>query len=272
MSKIIRNIGGNHVQDPSAIAALEYSKSAGSQKVSEVGRHLLPIPYINSGAVAYTTDASGTAGVQTITTVADVAGSLAGTYFLLQAQDGNKYAMWFKVSGVGSAPVVAGYTASEVDINTGASAANVGTALKNAINLLNSGLDFSASGTSTVTVTNKQIGSFTQASDGTSPTGFTFAGFVNGTGTARVLPNAGLNLAVYNNSGTMQTITTGRDNSVAPQAAGVTDANGRVGIPCTPNSYTYIACDSDNWVVSNSANLMIFIIDDETSVKVEASR
>jgi hypothetical protein len=58
MAKNIRQSNGNNVQDPSSISALEFSKSAGSKKVSEVGRHLLPIPYINLGSIAYTTDAS----------------------------------------------------------------------------------------------------------------------------------------------------------------------------------------------------------------------
>lgn len=58
MPKNIRQINGNNTQDPSSINALEFSKSAGSKKVSEVGRHLIPIPYISAGSLAYTTDAS----------------------------------------------------------------------------------------------------------------------------------------------------------------------------------------------------------------------
>lgn len=147
MSKIIRNVPGHHVQDPSAIAAMEFSKSAGSKKVSEVGRHLLPIPYVSVGVIVYTTDAS----------------------------------------------------------------------------------------------------------------------------TARALPNAGLCLAVYNNAGAVGSVTLGKDSSVAVLAPGVTDAVGNVGIPCAPNSWTYIACDNQNWVKSSAATLLVFIIDDETSVKVESA-
>ena len=41
--KPFRNIPGDDVQDPSSIAAVEYNKYSGSQKVSEVGRRLKPI-------------------------------------------------------------------------------------------------------------------------------------------------------------------------------------------------------------------------------------
>ena len=58
-------------------------------------------------------------GVQYITTVADVAGSLASTYFILSNglnEPSGPYAVWFKVSGVGTAPSVSGFTNVEVDI------------------------------------------------------------------------------------------------------------------------------------------------------------
>jgi hypothetical protein len=148
MAKNIRQIGGNNVQDPSSIDAVEFSKSAGSKKVSEVGRHLIPIPYISGGVVAYTTDAS----------------------------------------------------------------------------------------------------------------------------TARRLPNAGICLAVYNNANAVGSITLGPGPS-APTvlAPGATDASGNVGVPCAPNSWTYIACDVNVWVIASVATLLTFIIDDETSIKAEVS-
>lgn len=145
MSKIIRNVPGYQVQDPSAIAAMEFSKAAGSKKVSEVGRHLLAIPYITGGSVAYTTNTTA----------------------------------------------------------------------------------------------------------------------------ATALPSPGLCLAVYNNANAVGSITLGTDNTVSSLAPGVTDSTGKVGIPCAPNTWTYIACDSKNWVISSASTLLVFIIDDETSVKTE---
>ena len=46
----------------------------------------------------------GPAGQATIAPVADVSGSLAGTYFMLYDSYGNSFCIWFSVSGVGSQP------------------------------------------------------------------------------------------------------------------------------------------------------------------------
>lgn len=141
--KNIRNIPGNSLQDPSTISNLEYSDAAGSKKVSEVGRHLVPLKFVSVGVVTYTTDAS----------------------------------------------------------------------------------------------------------------------------TKRVLDNAGACLAVYNNSAGVQSVTLGEDSTIASLAVGVTDATGHVGIPCAPNSWTYIACGQSNWVITSSAVLLVYVIDDNTSIK-----
>lgn len=44
MAIMKRNIPGNSVQDPGAIDVLEYNNASGAMKVSENGRHLLPLP------------------------------------------------------------------------------------------------------------------------------------------------------------------------------------------------------------------------------------
>lgn len=148
MGQNIRQVQGGNVNqyDPSAIAGLEFNPPAGSQKVSEVGRSLLPLKYINAGTLTYTTDAS----------------------------------------------------------------------------------------------------------------------------TARILDGPGACLAVYNNSGSLGSITLGSGNS-APTvlAAGATNTNGGVGIPCAPNAWTYIACSNNNWVISSASTLLVFLIEDNTAIKVE---
>lgn len=147
MAKNARNLPGNVVQDPGAIANLEYNNASGSKKVSEVGRRLLAIPTVTANVLTYTTDAS----------------------------------------------------------------------------------------------------------------------------TARVLPSAGRNLAIYNNSAAIHAVTLGEDNTVVALAAGVTDTAGHVGIPCTPNSWTYVACGPKNWVKTDSATLLVFLIDDLTKIAQEAA-
>jgi hypothetical protein len=147
MAKNSRNIPGNKIQDPSAIANLEYSDAAGSKKVSEVGRHLVPLKFISGGVVAYTTDAS----------------------------------------------------------------------------------------------------------------------------TARRLDFPGKCLAVYNNAGAIGSVTLGNVASAPSSLApGVTDASGNVGVPCPANSWTYLACADNYWVIASAATLLVFLIDDETSIKQES--
>jgi hypothetical protein len=122
-------------------------------------------------------------GTVTIAPVADTAGSLASTWFRLFDAYGNTFIIWFNVAGVGSAPVGVSGTLVQQSIASGATAAQVGTALVLTIENLPSGIagvnSFTASGTTTVTVVSTQTnpqGPLPGApQDGTIATGFTFA-------------------------------------------------------------------------------------------------
>jgi hypothetical protein len=92
----------------------------------------------------------------------------------------------------------------------------------------------------------------------------------NLSGAAYALPSAGCNLAVYNNSNTVQAITFGMTSAVTALSAGAVDTNGDVGLPCTPNSWSYFAAGYNNWVISGSASLLVFLINDNTSIQVQA--
>jgi len=84
----------------------------------------------------------------------------------------------------------------------------------------------------------------------------------------RVLPSAGMNLAIYNNAGAVGSVTVG-DNTMTAQAAGVVQVSGSnvfVGVPCPPNSWTYLAAAQWNYVASTAATLLVFIIDDPTYI------
>ena len=87
--------------------------------------------------------------------------------------------------------------------------------------------------------------------------------------TARALPAKGKCIAVYNNAATVAAITLGEDSTVAALAAGAVDAvgPGHVGIPCTPNDWTYIACYDKQWVRASAATLMVFLIADDSEVR-----
>jgi hypothetical protein len=90
---------------------------------------------INSTAltagVPYVITATGAAsnGAATITTVADVSGSLASTYFSVYDSYGNTFVIWFSVSGVGNAPTGVSGTLVQQTISSGASANTIASAL-----------------------------------------------------------------------------------------------------------------------------------------------
>lgn len=131
----------------------------------------------------------GEAGTATIAPVADVAGSLASTWFKLFDNYGNTFIIWMSVSGVGAAPQGVSGTLVQQSIAANDSAATIGAALVVTINglfantLQNPGAPhvapFSASGTTTVTVVSTQHNPYMPLpgvpADGDVPTGFTFA-------------------------------------------------------------------------------------------------
>lgn len=79
----------------------------------------------------------------------------------------------------------------------------------------------------------------------------------------KALPSMGRSIAVYNN-GALASITFG----VAGQASlapGVVDAVTKaVGIPCQPNTWTYLSAGSATHVIASAATLLVFLIDDQS--------
>lgn len=116
----------------------------------------------------------GTAEVSSVTTVADVSGSLNSKYFLLNsAYDRRKYYVWYDVNSAGVDPAVSGRTGVKVSVATSATATAVATATKNAVDAL---ADFAASSAAAiVTITNAAGGPATDTAEGAAPTGFTFS-------------------------------------------------------------------------------------------------
>jgi len=122
------------------------------------------------GPTAALVTASGTGGIAAGINAFLAGGrsSLNGKYFLLSSATGVNYYVWFNVDTASTDPAIAGLTAVPVAIAGGDSAATVGAALASAVDAL---ATFAATGTTTVTITNSQIGPYTPASDVT--TGFT---------------------------------------------------------------------------------------------------
>lgn len=90
--------------------------------------------------------------------------------------------------------------------------------------------------------------------------------------TIRALPQAGRNLAVYNNSAAVHSATFGESAAQSALAAGAVDASGHVGIACKPNDWTYVAAGESQFIITDSALLFVYLIDDDTFISQEASR
>lgn len=90
--------------------------------------------------------------------------------------------------------------------------------------------------------------------------------------TTRVsLGDKGHNLAIYNKSTTTLYAVTVGDSTVTALTSGAVSGS-FVGIPCQPGTWTYVACDGENYVITENNNLLVFLIDDDTYIRQEASR
>lgn len=96
-------------------------------------------------------------------------------------------------------------------------------------------------------------------------------GYTTDASTKRTLPKAGCNLAIFNTSATTAYSVTVGDSTVTAQAIGVVQTSTNfVGIACPPNTYTYISCGYNNYVITNNNALAVYLINDETSIRVES--
>lgn len=84
--------------------------------------------------------------------------------------------------------------------------------------------------------------------------------------TVTPIPSRGVTLAVYNNSNTVGSVTLGMTNTITALGVGVTDSNGNVGIACKPNDWTYIATYDKHYMIGSSANLIVYVVYDETRI------
>lgn len=77
----------------------------------------------------------------------------------------------------------------------------------------------------------------------------------------------GINVAIYNSSSTLYGVRFGEANTITAGASGTVDANGKVSLPCAPNSWTYFASENDSWIISQNVALLVFIVKDHTNYR-----
>lgn len=74
-------------------------------------------------------------------------------------------------------------------------------------------------------------------------------------------------VAVFNKSASTVYSVKFTDNALAiASAAGIVDGDGNVGIPCAPLEWTYLSNYNKQYVISENANLVVFLIDDDSYI------
>lgn len=143
-----------------------------SNMIIDFNNGIIPTITITNGITSNTYKfVLGVNQVINVTTVADVAGNLAGKYFTFwNANNTIEYYVWYSVSGVGTDPMLSGLTPIPVDINTNDSANTIALKTSNNINVYS--FDFSSGeSTNNIIITNTNEGISNAPGNGTS--GFT---------------------------------------------------------------------------------------------------
>ena len=88
-------------------------------------------------------------------------------------------------------------------------------------------------------------------------------GYTTNASAGIILPEYGMNLAIYNNAGTVGSITAGTGTLTA-LAVGATDANGNVGVACPPNAWSYLSMGYNRQIITSAVTLLVYVIEDPT--------
>lgn len=103
------------------------------------------------------------------------------------------------------------------------------------------------------------------------PLGDGAGGFTVDATTRRSLGTGGKNLAIYNNSAAVHSVTVGDVTVTAQAAGGIQNSSGNifVGVPVPPNSWFYLSAAQWNYVIADSAALLVYLIDDPTYINTQ---
>ncbi len=159
--------------------------------IPSLGRQIFSVVPINgpTGALFNIGKQSGTVEISTILCEADVGGSLNDKYWTLSSPTVDYY-VWYNVNSAGSLAPIAGKTAIEVTLSTGATAVAVATATAAALNAVGgAGVVFTSvdpDPSALITVTNTIEGEVTTCDDGDTNWGDAWIVTQAGTGIAEV--------------------------------------------------------------------------------------
>lgn len=114
---------------------------------------------------------------------------------------------------------------------------------------------------------NEQAGAEKNISVGPSlkPLKLTASTFTTDASTARAIV-PGTQLAIFNNSSSVASVTLRTATGASLAAGAVDNTTGEVGVPCPPNAWSYISSWDKKFVITSSNTLMVFMIDDYSTV------
>lgn len=139
--------------------------------ITDYNNSIIPsITIANTDTVNTYPFVTGRTEITDITTVADVADSLNGKYFLIDSTAGSKFYVWFETTTAVD-PAITDRTGIKVSIDTNDTANTVASRLKDRLSIYLSDFSVTAS-TNVVSVENVEFGSVNDAQD--VDTGFTF--------------------------------------------------------------------------------------------------
>lgn len=188
--------------------------------------------------------------VTEVTTVADVAGSLAGSYILLtSAQNQKLFVVWFRVGILGSPPSYPARTAIKVEIPLNATAAQVAEALANALNDYPSYF-LGSSISNVVTITNVGSGECDSPSNGGISPGFSYSVIQEGALQALLSDNISPGVSVDETSRSLIRVINKNDSSNL-YTYYITGSGVRTGTIVLENKNI---ADNQFYVVANNAN------------------
>lgn len=84
--------------------------------------------------------------------------------------------------------------------------------------------------------------------------------------TAKLNVGKGITLAIFNNSAGVLSATIGDSTLVSQTVGAVQAGTDFVGIPLRPYTFTYLNTFDKDYVITSSANALVYIVEDDTNI------
>ena len=94
------------------------------------------------------------------------------------------------------------------------------------------------------------------------------ATYITDISAAAVRVGKGVSLSIFNNTATVQSVTIG-GSTVASLAAGIVDANGKVGIALKAYEWTHVNTYDNDYIISSANTVICYVVEDDTYIEIK---